>query len=117
MTEAKPRWSFSGPDDGAAFPKHLVDLVWSWVTDGPWPGEPNKPHSKVVLEKLVNEAFAASLQSEEGRPVRLQLLYNPHEREVTAIFDVTLPYTASNLVKLAPTVGGATSSRNEVQTG
>jgi len=104
MTEAKPRWSFSGPDDGAAFPEHLVDLVWSWVTDGPWPEGPYKPHSKVVLEKLVNEAFAASLQSEEGRSVRLQLLYNPHKREVTAIFDVTLPYTASNLVKLAPTI-------------
>ena len=25
--------------------------------------------------------FAASLQAEEGRPVRLQLLFDPHERD------------------------------------
>ncbi len=103
MSEDKLIWSFSGPDDGTAFPEHLVELVWSW-----WQ-TPNgrvgtKPRSKEALGILVNAAFAASLQSEEGRPVRLQLLFDPHEREVTAIYDDPLPYSASNLVKLAPTI-------------
>jgi len=57
-----------------------------------------------VLRKLVNETFAASLQTEEGRPVRLQLVFDPRPAQVTTTFDDPLPYTASNLVKLAPSI-------------
>ncbi len=80
MSEDKPVWSFSGPDDGTAFPEHLVELVWSWWQT-PIGRVGFKPRSKESLGILVNEAFAASLQSEEGRPVRLQLLFDPHERD------------------------------------
>ena len=103
MSEDESIWSFSSPDDGTAFPEHLVELVWSWWQT-PMGRVGIKPRSKEALGILVNAAFAASLQSEEGRPVRLQLLFDPHEREVTAIFDDPLPYSASNLVKLAPTI-------------
>lgn len=103
MSEEKLNWSFSCPDDGNAFPEHLVELVWSWWQT-PLGRVGIKPRSKEALGMLVNAAFAASLQAEEGRPVRLQLLFNPHDREVTTIFDGPLPYSASNLVKLAPTI-------------
>jgi len=103
MTEDKPKWSFSCPDDGTAFPEHLVDLVWSWWQTEPGPG-PRRPRSKEALRAFIYAAFAASFQSEEGRPVRFQLLFDPHEREVTATFDDPLPYSAANLVKLAPTI-------------
>ena len=101
MPEEQIGWSFSCPDDGTAFPEHLVELVWSWCQTAIG-RVGNKPRSKESLGILVNAAFASSLQSEEGRPVRLQLLFDPHQREVAAIFDDPLPYTASNLVKLAP---------------
>ncbi len=64
-----------------------------------------KPRSRAVFEKLVYEAFAASLQSEEGRPIQLQLLFGHRPMQLTVAFDKPLPYTASNLVKLAPTIG------------
>lgn len=105
MPKGEQAWSFSVPEDGTAFPNHLVDLVWSWG-ESKFGRFTDKPHSKATLETLVNEAFAASLQSEEGRPVRLQLFFNlnPHERQVTVTFDDPLPYSANNLVKLAPTI-------------
>ena len=100
MPDNKPKWSFTCPDDGTASPRDLVDLVWSW-----WESNLKlKPHSKKVLGMLVNEAFAASLQSEEGRPVRFQLLFGPHARQITVTFDDPLPYSANNLIKLAPTI-------------
>ncbi len=104
MSEQSPSWSYSGPDDGSAFPEHLVDMVWSYVTDGFGRLSSGRPHSKAVLRKLVNEIFAASLQTEEGRPVRLQLVLDHRQTQVTTTFDDPLPYTASNLVKLAPSI-------------
>jgi hypothetical protein len=29
MDEPPPTWSFSMPDEGTAFPEHLVEAVWS----------------------------------------------------------------------------------------
>ena len=31
MSETIPTWSFTVPDEGAAFPEHLVEAVWSWL--------------------------------------------------------------------------------------
>lgn len=104
MSHDKPPWCYSSPDDGSAFPEHLVDMVWSYVTHAPFHAGCIKPHSKEVLGKLVNKAFAASLQSEEGRPVRLQLVFDVKPRQVTTTFDDPLDYTDNNLVKLAPTI-------------
>ena len=104
MTEDKQSWSFPAPEDGEAYPEHFVDLVWSWVTDESSPPSFGRPHSKAVLHKLVNEAFAASLRSEEGRPVLCQLLYDPKLTQVTSTFGDPLDYTAHSLVKLAPTI-------------
>ena len=105
MSNAKQDWSYTTPDDGEAFPIDLVDLVWNWETTAGLSIGPST--SKEQLKKLVHEAFAASLQSEEGRPVRLQLLINRKTRQLTLPFDESLTYSASNLVKLAPTVMGS----------
>jgi len=106
MTQNKQDWSFSGPDDGEASSGNLIDIVWSLINHKSTRmiGR-GRPHSKEVLHKLVNEAFAASLQSEEGRPVLFQVVYDdPKLSQVTSTFSDPLDYTANRLVKLAPTI-------------
>ena len=34
MDETVPNWSFSVPDEGTAFPEHLIEAVWSWLQWG-----------------------------------------------------------------------------------
>ena len=103
---AEAEWSYSLPNEGEAFAPDFVEFVWSWLTTDTFgPSAHSRPHTKEIFAKLVIEAFTASLQSEEGRPVHLQLLFGHMPRQVTVTFDNPLPYTASNLVKLAPTIG------------
>jgi hypothetical protein len=54
---------------------------------------------------MIYPAFQASLCSEEGRLVRLQVTFDIAPERFTARFTEPLPYTASQLVKLAPTIG------------
>ena len=101
MSENKP-WSYPRPEDGSAFPEDLVNVVWNSMTHEPLFS--NRPHSSEVLEELINPAYMASLQAEEGRPVRFRLLFDPKLIQITTTFDEPLKYTASHLVKLAPTI-------------
>lgn len=95
--------SYTTPDDGKASPIDLVDVLWNyWTTGGFGPGP---SIAKRHLTKLVDEAFAASLLSEEGRPVRLQLVINLKHQQLTLPFD-PFTYSSGNLVKLAPTIMG-----------
>ena len=87
-----------------SYPEDLTDLVWNWYTTDKFGRLARRPASKESLAKLINEAYAASLQVEESRPVRLQLIIRHHPNQVTARFKGPLPYTARNLVKLAPTI-------------
>lgn len=105
VLSARPPWSYPVPDQGSARPEHLTDRVWDWFTTYEFGRSARRPESKESLAKLVNEAFAASLQEEEGRPVRLQLLVAHHENQMTARFEHPIDYSASALVKLAPTIG------------
>ena len=69
MDENETTWSYSLPDKGKAFPEHLADVVWRWCASQLGRHEP-KPRSKESLAKIIYEAFGASLQVEEGRPVQ-----------------------------------------------
>lgn len=103
MSESETVWSFTTPEDGNAFPEDFVRMIWSYGQTAHGRIS-RRPSSEEVLGTLVNTAFSASLQTEEGRPVRFQLLFHPHEREITTAFEEPLAYSSHNLVKLAPTV-------------
>jgi hypothetical protein len=91
MNEDTQNRSDSVPKDGDAFPEHLIELIWSWFEyDGThsaprW--EATRPSSRNQLASLVNAAFQASLQTEEGRPVRLHVLFDPIPKQVTVSQD------------------------------
>lgn len=93
------------PSDDTAMPKHLADLIWNWQQGE---GQPRPshgwPHSKKQLQVLVTCAFQASLRSEEARPTRFQVIFDQQAVQVTLRLETPLPYTAANLVKLAPTM-------------
>jgi hypothetical protein len=121
MTEEKQDWSYTIPDDGKVFPEHLIGAVWSYVK---WFRLDPHPHSEEQLANLVYPAFQASLCSEEGRPVRLRVVFDIAPKRFTVRFAEPLPYTAGQLVKLAPTIGVASrwlvaqpdeTSQNSVQ--
>jgi Probable sensor domain DACNV len=103
MTEEKQEWSYSLPDDGKVFPENLIGAVWSYVK---WFRlDPSRPSSEEQLANLIYPAFQASLSSEEGRAVRLQVVFDIAPTRFTVRFTEPLPYTAGQLVKLAPTIG------------
>jgi hypothetical protein len=108
MAETTSTWSFSVPHEGAAFPEHLVEAVWSWFR---WGGSSllcsnfARPRSKEQLRMLVTCAYQASLRNEEGRPVRFHLLFDVAPEKFVAKFEAPLAYDAGSLVDLAPTIG------------
>jgi hypothetical protein len=108
MAETTPTWSFSMPDEGAAFPEHLVEAVWSWLR---WGGSSMlcsdfaRPRSKDQLRILITCAYQASLRTEEGRPVRFHVLFDIAPEKFVAKFEAPLDYDAGSLVDLAPTIG------------
>jgi hypothetical protein len=108
MDEPPPTWSFSMPDEGTAFPEHLVEAVWSWLQ---WGGSATtcsefaRPRSKEQLRMLITCAFQASLRTDEGRPVRFHLLFDLAPEKLVAKFETPLDYSAGNLIELAPTIG------------
>jgi hypothetical protein len=84
-------------------------LVWNWFewdagTNTP-PWEPVRPQLKEQLTSLVSAAFQASLQTEEGRPIRFHVLFDQAPRQVTVTFERPLNYDAGQLLRLAPVVG------------
>ena len=108
MAETIPTWSFTVPDEGAAFPEHLVEAVWSWLR---WGGsstlcsESARPRSKEQLRMLITCAYQASLRTEEGRPVRFHVLFDVAPEKLVAKFEPPLDYGPGSLVDLAPTIG------------
>ena len=98
MTEKAKEWTYTLPDDGAAFPTDLVDIVWNFVT---WDTRESQVASSIEqLQSLIFPAFEASLQTEEGRPVRFRLLFDFIPHEDTLRFSQPLEYTAGNLTRL-----------------
>lgn len=69
---------------------------------------PAENHLQVIIEK----AFWASLQKEEGRTLHFSIGYGQPSREsdYDLLFDERLPYDVSHLVKLAPAAGAAESA-------
>lgn len=108
MPDLTPSWSFSMPDEGAAFPEHLVEAVWSWLR---WEGSTTlssdfaRPRSREQLTTLIAYAYQASLRTEEGRPVRFHVLFDAAPEKFVAKFETPLRYDAGSLVDLAPTIG------------
>lgn len=97
-------WSYKAADDGEAYPKDLIGAVWSFLQ---WskPVVFRKPRSEGQLANLIQPAYQASLCSEEGRQVRFRVVFAPQRKRFTVQFADPLPYTASQLVKLSPTIG------------
>lgn len=62
-----------------------------------------QPNPCAYLRDLVVNAYDASLQYEEGRPIRFQLKFALTAESAQVPF--TTDYSAKNLVKLAPTIG------------
>src|SRR3990170_3193408 len=106
MSEEKRDWSYSVPADGGVFPEHLIGAVWSFLQWSEFErGFLRKPSSREQLANLVHPAFQASLCSEEGRQVRLRVAFNPTPKRFTVPFAESRPYSAGQLIKLAPTIG------------
>lgn len=94
-------WSYSTPAEGSAYPTHLVELVSSWMS---YTGqELGRTLYQPLLLRLIEAAYQASLQSEEGHRVRLQVLFGLQSPRPTIVFDRPLPYEPQTLVKLSPT--------------
>lgn len=94
-------WSYPAPAEGSATPGHLADLASSWMA---YSGqELGRLVHQPLLRRLVEVAFQASLQSDEGRPVRLQVHFTLHQARPTIGFEQPLPFDYQTLVKLAPT--------------
>lgn len=103
MNEGEQEWWYALPPDGQVFPEHLIGAVWSYLQ---WSGADHlKPRSETQLGNLIYPAYQASLCSEEGRPVRLRVAFNPKPKRFTVRFAEPIPCTAGQLVKLAPTIG------------
>jgi hypothetical protein len=94
-------WSYPTPAEGSAYPSDLVELVSSWMS---YTGqELGRPVYQPLLLRVIEAAYQASLQSEEGRRVRLQILFGLESPRPTVVFDRPLPYEPQMLVKLSPT--------------
>lgn len=103
MNEGDKDWTYTLPNDGKAFPNDLVEILWSYVT---WDTmESQVAYSIEQLRALIFPAFAASLHSEEGRPVRFRMLFDFMPHKETLRFKEPQSYTVNNLIKLAPTIG------------
>jgi hypothetical protein len=103
MSGGEQEWWYALPDDGQVFAEHLIGTVWSYLQ---WARADHlKPRTESQLANLIYPAFQASLCSEEGRQVRLRVAFNPKPKRFTVRFEESLPYTAGQLVKLAPTIG------------
>jgi hypothetical protein len=103
MDGGEQEWWYALPDDGQVFPEQLIGAVWSYLQ---WSGVDHlRPRSETQLANLIYPAFQASLCSEEGRQVRLRVAFNPKPKRFTVRFGEPLPYTAGQLVKLAPIIG------------
>ena len=96
MDVTTPTWSFSVPDEGAAFPEHLIEAVRSWLQ---WGGSATtcsefaRPRSKDQLRILITCAFHASLRTHHvrrNRDMEISVLEDAHfiERDVVRITDL-----------------------------
>jgi hypothetical protein len=103
MIRIEGLWDFQGKDEDA-LPLDLVDELWHYLESLPGKLEKVRP-SKEQLGMIINPAYQASLQTEEGRSVRFRVAFNFSADQVTVRFKEVQDYTASHLVKLAPTVG------------
>lgn len=103
--ETTSSWSFSMPDEGEAFPEQLAEALWSWLECGGVSmlcSEFARPRSKDQLRIFINCACQASLQTEEGRPVRFHVLFDRAPAKFVARFEDPPDYNAATLVDLAP---------------
>lgn len=105
MNEHKQEWSFSAPPDGQVFPEDFVQLVWSYLQWSSFDKLKRRPNLPSQLRELVLRAFQASLASEEGRPVTFQTVFHPRIERLTIEFEDPLHYKASELIRIAPTIG------------
>jgi len=96
--------TFTLPNDGEAVAEDLVSLVW-WWTDPRSHSAEGRPRSREQLHGLLLAAFQASLQYEEGRPVRFRLVFHPSPKQLTIPFSSPIEYSPSQLRQLAPTIG------------
>lgn len=64
-------------------------------------GPPTPPPSKAQIERLISVAFAASLESEEGRRVTFNLFYTPENRTMNYRFRERSALSANALVRLS----------------
>lgn len=97
--------SFSCPEDGNAFPPNFIDLVWNYLKTSERERLMMRPLSRNQLELLVNTAYAASLQTDEGRQVRFQIVFTfAPSYKSTFSFISPIPFTVKQIVKLAPTI-------------
>jgi hypothetical protein len=106
MANSEDSWHFQGKDEGA-LPLDLIDKLWEYFQSRQGKLEHIRP-SKGQLGMIISPAYQASLQAEEGRSVRFRVVFNFSADQATVRFKDLRDYTASHLVKLAPTVGIAT---------
>ena len=98
------------PDPGRAFPADLANLIEAYCNSEQYRlYSPRRIGAvpRVQLEQLLIQAFNASLGQEEGRPVRLSILFDPSQapERVTLPFESAVPYTDRHLVRIAPAIG------------
>lgn len=110
MSVVPEEFTYVVPPDGSAYPEQLVDLLWSWLEWNAAREEPIdvfRPRSRSQLAALVNPAFQASLQSDERRQVRFRAFLSDVPAQLTVRLNPPLNFSATELVKIAPTVDSA----------
>lgn len=83
-------------------PEHIAEEYMRYFESISYERTPNPCRH---VKKFVEEAYDASLQVEEGRATRFQLVYRERGVHNATCFAEAKPYTNYELVKLAPTVG------------
>jgi len=94
-TNERGRRAFSVDYRGSLFP---VDPSYEAYKVETLPNREN-------LERLIETAFWASLQREEGRSLTFVINYGPSSSDTDLVFRIPKPYTVKSVVKLAAAVG------------
>jgi hypothetical protein len=87
---------------------HLCDTIGTLRSKGHGPRTP--PPSRDEIARMLSVAFAASLESEEGREVTFNIFYTTKDYPINYRFRERAPLSAGALVRLSAALDSARSS-------
>jgi len=95
------------PTDGAIL-THLCDTIAALRGKGH--GPPAAPPSREEIARMLSVAFAASLESEEGREVTFNIFYTTEDYPINYLFRERAPLSPGALVRLSAALDSGRSS-------